>query len=302
MKIVHFDVDTEIQKYLGGDLSSFSLSVKSLKRLKNADKIEIITIKSQSVISEIILNRLLNLKLIITRTVGVDHIDIAACKKRKIIVKNIPDYGAYNIAEHALALLMVGARSIVQANDEIHNGKFNYRNFIGVSFKNKTLGVIGSGKIGLELIKLVQSFGLNIICYDVVKNEKASKEFNFKYVELNYLLKNSDFISIHVPLFKSTFHLIGEKEISLIKKDVILANTSRGEIIDTKALIKQIKKFKAVCLDVVEAEKSFNKKHPLLKYKNVIITPHIGFYTDESVSTIASITKKYISDYLINSI
>ena len=100
-----------------------------------------------------------------------------------------------------------------------------------------------------------------------------------------------------MPFFKSTFHLIGEKEIDLIKKGAILVNTSRGEIIDTKALIKQVKKFKAVCLDVVEGEKSFSKKHILLKHKNIIITPHIGFYTDDSVKTIAKITEKYIKNY-----
>jgi lactate dehydrogenase-like 2-hydroxyacid dehydrogenase len=299
MKTAHFDVDKEIKKYLTGLLFTFSLTSENLKKISDRKNIKIITIKSQSVITNKILAYFPNLELIITRTVGVDHIDLEACKKRNINIKNIPDYGASNIAEHALALLTNGSRNIVQANKEVHTGKFDYRNFLGISFKNKTLGVIGTGKIGLELIKLMQNFGLNIICYDIFKNEKASKDLNFKYVELDNLLKNSDFISIHVPLFPSTNHLIGEKEIKLIKDNVVLVNTSRGEIIDTKSLTKNIKKFKAVCLDVIEGEKTFNKTNPLLKYNNVVITPHIGFYTDDSVKNIGQITKKYINDYLI---
>lgn len=297
MKIAHFDVDSEIKKYLTGKLFTFSLNTDNLKKVSNNEKIKIITIKSQSKINKKIINYFPNLELIITRTVGVDHIDLVSCEKRKIIVKNILDYGASNIAEHALALLMAGARNIIKANDEVHKGKFDYKNFIGVSFKNKTLGIIGTGKIGLELIKLVQGFNLKVIGYDVFKNDKASKELGFSYKSLNHLLKNSDFISVHVPLFPSTTHLIGDREINLMKNNIVLVNTSRGEIINTKSLIKKIKKFKAICLDVIEGENSFNKKYSLLKYKNVVITPHIGFFTDESVKNIAQITEKYIKNY-----
>ena len=193
---------------------------------------------------------------------------------------------------------MAGARNIVQANQEVHQGRFNYENFLGTSFKGKTLGIIGTGKIGLELIRLVKNFGLRVICYDVIKNEKANKELGFTYVALEYLLKNSDFISIHVPLFPSTVHLIGEREIKLMKNNIVLVNTSRGEIIDTKSLVKNIKKFKAVCLDVVEGEKSFSKKHILLKHENIIITPHIGFYTDDSIKEIARQTENYIEEFI----
>lgn len=298
MKIVHFDVDSEIKKYLKGNLYLFSMTFRNLRKISNKKKIQIISLKSQSSIDKKILEYFPNLKLIITRTVGVDHIDLKACKKIGIAVKNILDYGASNIAEHALALLMAGARNIIFANKEVHGGKFDYKDFLGISFKEKTLGVIGTGRIGLELIKLMKNFGMKIVCYDVIKNEKARKELNFSYISLKNLLKTSDFISIHVPLLNSTFHLIGEKEIRLMKKEVILVNTSRGEIIDTKALIKNIRKFKAIGLDVLEGERNFNKSNPLLKYDNVIITPHIGFYTDESIKIIAAKTNEYIKNYL----
>lgn len=296
--IVHFDVDQEIEKYFKDKKYDFSLSKITISKIKDKDRIKVISIKSQSSIDGLILKYFPNLKLIITRTVGMNHIDLDICRKNNIKVVNIPDYGASNIAEHALALLLAGCRQIVQADKQVHQGKFCYKNFLGTALKEKTLGVIGTGRIGLELIKLIQSFDLKVICYDVVKNEQAKKKLGFSYVSLEFLLKNSDFISIHVPLLNSTLHLIGEREINLMEKGVILVNTSRGEIIDTKALIKHIKKFKAVCLDVVEGEKNFDKNNPLLKYKNIIITPHIGFYTYDSIKTIADKTEEIINDYL----
>ncbi len=296
MKTVHFDVDKNIKKYLKGILLPFSLNTPNLPKIPNKPKIGIISIKSQSTIDKKVLNKLPNLKLIVTRTVGTDHIDLEACKNRGIVVKNIPDYGASNIAEHAMALLLAGARNIVNADKLVHQGSFDYEPFMGVALKGKTLGVVGTGKIGLELIRLAKAFGLEIIAYDVFQNEKASHELNFPYVTLDKLLEKADFISLHVPLLATTFHLIGERQIKKMKEGVILINTSRGSIIDTQALIKNINKFKAVCLDVLEDEKKFSRKNPLLKYKNVIITPHIAFYTDESIKKIARETEIMIKN------
>ncbi len=298
MKTVHFDVDGKIKKYLKGIFYSFPLTPLNLKKIPNKEKIKIISLKSQSTIDKKVLKSFPELKLIIARTVGVDNIDLQACRDKHIQVKNIPDYGAANVAEQTLALLLAGARGIVQADKEVHKGRFFYENFLGTSFQGKTLGVVGTGRIGLEFIKLVKNFGMKIICFDVLKNEKAKNDLNFSYVSLDFLMKKSDFISIHVPLLKSTQHLIGEKEIKLMKKYVILVNTARGEIIDEKALIKNVKKFKAVCLDVIENEKSFSRENPLLKYNNIVITPHIAFYTDASIKTIAEKTKEIIKDYL----
>ncbi len=296
MRTVHFDVDENIKKYLKGILFSFSLNSPNLPKIPNKPKISVVSIKSQSTIDKRVLNQLPNLKLIVTRTVGTDHVDFEECKKRGIMVKNIPDYGATNIAEHALALLLAGARNIINSNSCVHQGNFNYEPFIGVALKGKTLGVIGTGKIGLELIKLAKAFGLNILAYDVFQNEKAAKELNFPYVTLDKLLTGSDFISLHVPLLPTTFHLIGERQIKKMKEGAILVNTSRGGILDTKALLKNIKKFRAVGLDVLEGEKKFSKKNPLLKYKNIIITPHIAFYTDESIRKIAQETEALIKN------
>jgi len=295
--VAHFNVDTHIHPFLKGQTYPFSLSVGNLIKIKGKEKIEIISLKSQSSIDEAILCRFPQLKLLITRTVGTDHIDLVACKKRGIEVKNIPDYGARNIAEHALALLMNGARSIVQANGSVHRGLFSYEDFLGTSFKGKVLGVIGTGRIGLELIRLTRGFDMKTVCFDAFKNSDAEKELGFSYVSLPVLLKVADFISIHVPLLDSTRHLMGEREMGMMKKGAVLVNTSRGEIIDEKALLRHIKKCKAVCLDVIENEKRFTLRNPLLKHTNVILTPHIGFYTDDSIETIGKKTEEYITHY-----
>lgn len=294
--LIHFDVDEHIQKYLPKNSVPYSISNTALKKLKK-ENINYFSCKSQSNITDGILALLPNLKLIITRTAGTNHIDLNRCKKKNIAVYNIVDYGAFNIAEHALALLMSGARNIVSANDSARKGKFSYKSFLGTAIKGKTTGVIGTGRIGLEFIRLMKSMGTTVYAYDVYKNEKTQKELDFSYVTLLNLLKKSDFISIHVPLLPETKHLLSDKEFSIIKPGTILVNTARGEIIDTKALIKYSHKFKAICLDVLEEEGSFSKKNPLLKLKNVIMTPHIAFFSDESIKTIATETIKNIERF-----
>lgn len=298
MKIIHFDIDENLKPYLKGENYSFSLNKKNISKIKDKNKIEGVTFKSQSdLFDKKIIEEFPNLKLVITRTAGTDHVNLDFCKEKNIAVYNIPDYGSYNIAEHAFALLLNGAKNITSANNYTHQGKFDYANYLGVSLKGKTLGVLGTGKIGLELIKMAKGFDMDIFAFDVFKNEKAAKELNFKYVPLDELLKNSDFISVHVPLFPKTKHMIGENEIKKIKKGAILVNTSRGAIIDTKALIRNINKFKAVCLDVLENEKTFSKNHPLLSFSNVIITPHIAFYSDATVKKIAEETLENIKRF-----
>lgn len=295
--IIHLDVDNNLKPHLKGTLYHFPLLENYLDKIPNKNIIAAISFKTQSTMNPHLLEHFPNLKLLITRTAGVDHINLNACKERKIAVYNIPDYGAHNIAEHALALLLAGAKNIVTANQQTHQGKFSYEDFLSLSLNNKTLGVIGTGKIGLELIKMSKGFNMTILAFDVFKNDQAAREIGFTYVTLDKLLKNSDFISLHVPLLPQTKHMIARSELKKMKHGAVLVNTSRGAIIDEKALIEHIKKFKAVCLDVLEEEKSFSKNHPLLKFDNVIITPHIAFYSDETVKTISRETLENIKRF-----
>lgn len=300
MKIVHFDVDEQLEKYLDGSTVNYPFIPNNISRIKNSEQLEVITIKTKSVAEESALCKLSNLQLLITRTVGTDHIDLEYCEQNGIAVYNIPDYGSYNIAEHALTLILAGTRNLLQAYQQTQQGKFSYKDFLGTSLHGKTIGIIGTGKIGLELIKLLQPFQTKLLAFDVIKNQEASKKYGYKYLELDKLLSNSDIISLHIPLNQHTEHMLGERRLSMIKDDTILVNTSRGGVIDTQALIKHIDKFKAVCLDVLEEERKFNKDHLLLKYNNVIITPHIGFYTDNALKNIARETMRNIERFKQN--
>lgn len=284
---IHFDVDQHLMAYLKGVKSNLSIREETLTAIDNKNRIEVVSIKSQSKISKEVLRHFSKLQLIVTRTVGVDHIDLSECKKRGVAVYNVPSYGSMHVAQHGVALMLSGARNIIRANKETHLGKFSYKNLLGISLVGKTLGVVGTGKIGLEFIKIARSLGMKIVAYDIFKNEKAAEESDYKYVTLDNLLKQSDVITLHIPSTPKTKHLLDAKRLKSVRQGAILVNTARGDLIDEKALVANIKKFHAVCLDVLQNEDKFSRTHPLLKFENVIITPHVAFYTDESIKEIA---------------
>jgi D-lactate dehydrogenase len=295
MKIVHFDVDEELNKLLDGEKYPYPLQ-KITDFQKFAD-VEGITVKTGSSLGPSMLSHFPELKLLVTRTVGTDHIDLEYCRTKGIAVYHVEDYGSFNIAEHAFALLLNGSRNILDSQKDIKKGIFTYKSHLSVALKGKTMGIVGTGKIGLEMISRARCFGMEVIAYDVFKNEKAAKELNFQYVDLSELARLSDVISLHAPLLDSTKHMINEDVINQMKKGVILINTARGGLIDTEALIKHIDRFRFVGLDVLEGEESFSKAHPLLKHDHVIITPHMAFYSDASVKKIAEETVKLIAAY-----
>lgn len=279
MKIIHFEADQESRKYLPeGKKTREILSPKNALKFKDA---EVITIKSQSKINQEVLQRLPHLKLICLRITGYDNVALQECKGRGVAVYYVAEYCTDAVAEHAFALLLSAVRHILLAQYEVSNGRFSYKNLLGYTLNGKTFGVIGTGKIGRQVIKIAKAFGMKIIAYDIAPDKKAVQKLGFKYVSLNELLKKSDIISLHVPLVPNTHHLINDQTIKKMKDGVILINVSRGGIIDTKALIRNINKFRYICLDVLEEEKNFTKDNPLLKFKEkVLITPHCAFYTE----------------------
>lgn len=295
MNIVHFDVDENLTKILESVKHAYPLQDYTGEDI---DTIEAVSFKLASTADKTTLARFSNLKLAITRTVGTDHIDLDYCKVSDIAVYHIIDYGSYNIAEHTFALLLTGARNIVAAQKEIQQGIFSYAHHLGVSLRGKKLGVVGTGRIGLEVIKRAKGFEMEVIAYDVFKNETAQKQLGFEYVGLENLAIESDIISLHAPLMESTRHMINETIIEKMKEGVILINTARGGLIDTKAMIKFINKFRFVGLDVLEDEQVFTKDHPLLEYPNVLITPHIAFYSDASVKKIAEETVRLYHNFM----
>lgn len=297
MNTIHFDVDSVSGNYLEGEKYDFSLT--QIPENTNVSFATVITIKHHSPVNDKTLRLFPHLKAVITRTTGFNHIDLDRCQKKGIGVYRIPDYGAFNIAEHAMALIFCGARNIISASKETQKGVYRYDHHLAVSLKDKVVGIVGTGRIGREMIRLSAGVGLNILAYDVspdsIAETKSSFTFGYEYVDLEELLMESDIISLHVPLSPETHHLLNKERLTLIKEGAILVNTSRGEIIDENALLNQIQKFHFVGLDVVENEEDFHANHPLLSHENVVITPHSAFYSDYSIKKIGEETMKLIS-------
>jgi glyoxylate reductase len=230
------------------------------------------------------------LKMIASYAVGYDNIDISAATERGIPVSNTPGVLTETTAELTWALLFSVARRIVEGDTFTRKGKFKGWEpllMLGQDVTNKTLGIIGTGRIGTAFALKSKGFQMNVIYTDEQRNEQLERELEAKKVPLSYLLKESDFISIHVPLTKATYHLIGEKELKMMKKTAILLNTARGPIIDEAALITALKEhwIFGAGLDVYEHEPKISKE--LKKLNNVILQPHTGSGTIETRTKMA---------------
>ncbi len=248
---------------------------------------EILCISYRCKLNAEAIKSLSNLKLIVTRSVGYDHIDLEVAKTKKISVCNVPDYGAHVISEFVFALLLSGLRQISSGDNQVENAKaFSSAGLRGVALKGKTLGLVGTGKIGANVARIASlGFLMNVIAYDTKPDKDLAQANHFKYTRLETIWKTSDFISLHCPLLKSTKHIVNTKSIALMKKGVTIVNTSRGGIIDAKALIKAIKNKKVAhaFLDVLEHENDLAQERELINLPQVIVTPHIAFFADDSI-------------------
>ena len=235
------------------------------------------------------------LRIVANYAVGYDNININDCKAKNIIATNTPGVLTETVAEHTIGLLFAVAQNIPQADKYTREGKFagwGPMSFLGTDVRNKIIGIIGLGRIGLEIVKrLRDGFGINFIYYDLKRNEQAEKEFGVQFVFLEDLMKNSDFVSIHVPLTPETKHLVGDKELRLMKKTAYLINTSRGAVIEEAALVKvlQERTIAGAGLDVYENEPKLSEG--LVQLDNVVLLPHIAsasFDTRSKMSEMAA--------------
>lgn len=223
-----------------------------------------------------------NLEVIARGGVGLDNIDIACANERKIPVVNTPRASSISVAELAIAHLLSLARSIPQADASMKAGKWEKKRFTGFEVYGKTIGVIGIGRIGQEVASRAIGLGMKVIFYDPFGCCPPSIQApQMDSCDLGKLLRESDIITLHVPLTKETRHMIGEKEFAVMKKGVVIVNCARGGIVDEKALLDALKsgQVKGACLDVFEQEPPAG--NPLVGMENVIVTPHIGASTRE---------------------
>lgn len=250
------------------------------------------------------LDALPNLKLLCTRSVGYDHIDLAECRKRNITVCNVPDYGSHVIAEHVFALLLSATRHIAEADARVESGNFDYHGLRGMSLKGKTIGVAGTGKIGRRVCKIAHGFGMRILAFDKCRTLELEERLGVAYVDFDALLSGSDVLTLHLPANDATGHMLNADTMARMKDGAVLINTARGSLIDTNALVHAVKKgkFSHVLLDVLEHEKNFEENRELISLPQVLVTPHIAFFADESMRRMFEETFTSIDHYRSGSI
>ncbi len=269
-----------------------TLSKKEL--IKNIQDVDaLLCLLTDKIDAEVINAAGFNLKIIANVAVGFDNIDLSAAKKKGIPVTNTPGVLTETVAEHTFALLLASARRIVEADKFARANKYHGWEpfmFLGTDVYGKTLGIVGLGRIGFAVAqRAVKGFGMKILYNDVKKNEDFEKQFGGRFVGLEELLKNSDFVTIHVPLLPTTRHLIGAPQFKQMKKTAFLINTSRGPIVDEKALVKALKnkQIKGAAIDVFEFEPKLAPG--INKLDNVILTPHIASATEETRAKMAEV-------------
>jgi len=271
MKLGFFEAEGWEREILEKELPDLEIYFTNEKlqkeNVENLQDLDILSIFISSEIDKEIIDSLPNLKLITTRSTGYDHIDCEYCKNKGILVCNVPEYGTKTVAEWTIGLMLNLMRKIYYAIDQIKETEsFDLKNLRGEELYGKTLGVIGTGRIGKEVIKLAKALGMNILAYDAYPDENFAKEFNITYTSLEELLKNSDVITVHVNLNPSTYHLINTENIKLIKRGAYLINTARGGIVETEALLYGLKEgiLKGAALDVLEEETEIKEELELL--------------------------------------
>lgn len=325
MKIAFYEVEEWEKPYIKEQLKEHEVIFYDYQlRVENCcdvTDIDAVSIFIHSKIPKEVMDRLPNLKLIATRSTGFDHIDLEEAKNRNIIVSNVPTYGENTVAEHTFALILNLARNVHKSYIRTSQNNFSIDGLEGFDLKGKTLGVIGTGHIGMHVIKIAKGFGMNVIAFDPQKHKFISEILGFKYVTFDKLLEKSDIISLHAPYNEHTHHLINKENINNIKKGAILINTSRGGLIDTEALINALDQgiLRGAGLDVIEGEELIKEEKELLhdpsnteklqtilrdhfifKKENVIFTPHNAFNSIEAKHRILDTTLENIFAYLDN--
>ena len=316
IKIAMFDTHSydkeSFERYLNDDLSitfyETKLNPKTVELAKGHDAVCVFV---NDTVNEEVINKLyeFGVKIIALRCAGYNNVDLSKAFG-KIHVVHVPAYSPYAVAEHAMALLLTSIRRIHKAYIRTKDFNFSLDGLTGFNLHGKTVGVIGTGKIGRIFIDICKGFGMNVLAYDKFPNPEVPA----KYVSLEELYKESDIISLHCPLTDETHHMINTKEIDQMKKGVVIINTSRGALIDSEALLEGIKsrKIGAACLDVYEEESNiFFKDYSghiiddeilarLISMPNVIVSSHQAFLTKEALDNIAETTIGNVRSYFEN--
>lgn len=264
-----------------------------LERCRGADIVVVVN----TPITAGVLEKLDSLKMIAVSFTGYDHVDIQMCRELGIAVCNVPEYSTYSVAELVFGMVIAAMRKLINCDRAVREGRGN-EGLMGRELFGKTMGVIGTGKIGQRVCEITLAFGMKVLAYSRTEKEEMVKK-GVKYVPLEELLRESDVISIHVPLNKDTERMIGANELALLKDGALIVNAARGKIIDTEALVKELERGRIIaCLDVFDMEPPLPPDYAVLKARNTILTPHVGYYTREALERRLEVTIENIRAFL----
>lgn len=328
MNIAFFGLEESEENFfkqsLDGEKLSFFKEKLNEDNVEKAKEAEIVSVFVDSTVNQAVIDSLPSLKFIASRSAGFNHIDCEYAKKKVIKVASVPAYGSHTVAEFTFGLILNLSRNITRANNYIRtSADFNYfAELEGFDLQGKTLGVVGTGKIGKNVIKIAKGFAMQVVACDLYPDLAFAKVNDFAYKSFEEVIREADIITLHVPYTKENHHLINKESVSKMKKEVYLINTARGELIDTDALIWGLKEeiIAGAGLDVLEGEKELKEEieilsspgrksktedykmlledHVLMDMPNVIITPHSAFYTREAVAEILKVTLLNIQSFI----
>ncbi len=287
---------------------------------EDLDNTAVVSVFVDSKLTEYVINSFKNLRIISTRSTGIDHINLKAAEEKNIAVVNVEAYGAKSVAQFTMGLILALVRHIIPASGYVLNKECISKDFIGRDVSMFNLGVVGTGNIGVAVCKLAKAFGMKVLAYDIVEKQEFSAKYNVSYVDFNTLLRESDIITLHIPYTGNNYHMFASEQFSIMKNTSYLINTSRGEIVNIKDLSNAVSKgiIKGAALDVVTCEdlsfkctglsKNLNNSlecieeakiiQELAQHPDVIITPHIAYDTQEAVDYILGVSFIAISDII----
>jgi D-lactate dehydrogenase len=315
MRIAFFEVHDWEEPLLREKLAEHQTSFHPEKiheaDLSRLQDVEALSVFIYSRIDARVLESLPRLRLIATRSTGMDHIDLATCRGRGVEVANVPTYGEYTVAEHTFALILSLSRHLYKSAMRVAQGNFSREGLTGFDLKGKTLGVIGAGRIGLHVIKIARGFGMEVLAADTRQDTFVAELMGFRYVPVEHLLAHADIITLHMPYLPATHHFLNRERMALIRKGALLINTARGGLVDTAALLDALDRgiLAGAGLDVLEGEQYIAEEqellragHPvevleqivrdqiLLRRENVVFTPHNAFNSREALLRILETT------------
>lgn len=324
--IIFFEVDASEEEFFRTKLESkgnltFYPHRLTIDEVEEAAKADYLVSFIYSDFSHQILEKIPHLKGIATMSVGVDHIDIKETSRRNIIVSNVPAYGPNTVAEHTIALLLALSRNIVPAVERTRAGQYEYTGLTGWDVAGKTLGVVGTGKIGSVVARIANGLGMQLIGYDPHPNPELTQKYGLKYMPLPQLLSSVDVITLHMPLTDETKHMLGSEQFAQMRKGTVLLNTARGGLVDPQALVEALNNgtIAQAGLDVLEDEgllkeerqffsKYFDQSHyqtaladhALMRDERVLVTPHNAFNSREALKNILQTTVENLDGMMHN--